>query len=220
MYSIFPSLTSVGDNSGIKYMKVFYDTLFLCVRSEDTETNTFYDNILIEKLDINQNNGASKGIVVKIGQAQEDYSGSLFVDAIFLSKEKKILFSTIVNNGTSVVPRLYQYFLNDHRVEQIYPVDEDEWVEANIGNTDAIQPPILQKSENYIDLLFSTNNGTTKWIHLLTWEQTGKINVLDYKKYTVPLATTDFIKDFKRVDSDIIVLINNNNTIIARKLIL
>jgi len=150
MISIYNALTANGSlsASGIKNLKVFYDTLLINFKSEN------YEFAIIENLDFDYDNNiissSEHGALLEFGNTNryeaDKTSGNSYVDTILLEKEKTLLVcglsayalsAQIINNqthaGSALTPVVYLYNLNTHEIRNIFPPDST-WSSNIMGN--------------------------------------------------------------------------------------
>lgn len=150
MLSIYNALTANGSlsASGIKSLKVYYDTLLLNVKTEK------YEFVLLENLnfdyDTNILSSADNGSVLKFGDTNNHEpnktQGNGYFDSVLLEKEKVLLIcglsayqplTQIINgqshSGSALVPIVYEHDLNSHDTKLLYPIDTS-WETNLLGN--------------------------------------------------------------------------------------
>lgn len=167
MHSIYPALTSTDSSQGIKNINVFYDTMFINFKAYDADTLENIEYILIEKLkfDYNQNliKSFSNGSIISFGDTRTALPfkslGNTFIDNILLEDSKTVLVcglsattDTITVNvgsetvsGTSFVPIIYRYDINDDVLKKLYPQTNNLscWSNVVLGNYVSGQTPLV-----------------------------------------------------------------------------
>lgn len=160
MSSIYSALTasSLSDSQGLKTVKVFYDTLTVNLKTEKK------DILLIEKLNFDYDANAvsleNNGYVIVFGDSgsylPNKSTGNQYVDTVLLEKEKRLLICGLsamntnvshpVLSGNAYIPIVYDYTIDTHKLQKIYPAvsaDIVAWNSLPLGIINEDQIPLL-----------------------------------------------------------------------------
>jgi hypothetical protein len=152
MVSIYNALTANGtlSASGIKNLKVFYDTLLINIKADNKDItlieniNFDYDTNLISALD----NSTILNFGDTFNYSAEKTNGNGYIDTVFLEKEKVLLICGLsscytpsttqfinsqAHSGSALTPVVYEYNINTHKIKNIFPTSS-AWSTNVIGN--------------------------------------------------------------------------------------
>lgn len=147
---LYTALTANGSlsASGIKNLKVFYDTLLLNFKVEN------YEYLIIENINFDYEENTITALdnssLIQFGNTNryeaDKTTGNGYIDTVLLEKEKILLvcglsayqpLSQTINGqthtGSAIAPIVYEYNINTHTLHNIYPSDV-LWESHLLGN--------------------------------------------------------------------------------------
>lgn len=220
--SLYNALLSASINQGIKDMNVFYDTLFLNLKTYDSMSFTSVEYILIDKLLFNYDTNtidSDKSNIISFGNtaniSPDSSNGNCFIDNILLPDKKIVLicglssFATpsltaningTIIQGNSYIPVVYEYNLNSSNLNKLYPdTSSGQWNALVLGNFVTKQNPIVtfNKNTNNLNFIFKTTlsafgSSPINSINDITFEYSNGLTLTNVRQLTSLSANNNF----------------------------
>lgn len=220
MFNISDALSS---NTGLQNIEVFYDSLFFNLKVFDPDVVEDKNLLLIQKVnfDFDQNTflPIGKYHLIDFGDTfsespQVTKTGNILLKNIFLEKEKEVLICGL----SSTCPLIYNYNLNDNSIKKIFPVDDLDWSNLELGTIDQNSRVSYNKETKKIHYVISTTKDNN---HILNFVEIKKGTELELISVNSLSSSNVFpsIVDFNVYNQDEKLLIcEDNGTLVSFKI--
>ena len=212
MNTFYNVLTGSSTLQGIKNIDVFYDTLFINIKADDSLTSQKKEYVLINRILFNYDTNvidSDTGNVVFFGDTKYNApyasDGTCFIKNILLPHSKTVLMcglSAFGNNsltanyngsiiqGGSYVPVVYHYDLNSQRLTKLYPSADDavNWTTYVLGNFLSAHTPVVSfnNDTDNLNFLFKTTLSSNNTSVLI-----NSVNDITFKYIDNNMTLTD-----------------------------
>lgn len=234
MYNLYTPIISSGllSSQGIQNINIFYNTLFLNMKTFDSDTNKYYNYLLIEKVNFDYTTSQylvnNKNYIINFGNTNSQLpfstsTGNCLVDNILLEKEKVVLVCGLSSlDNEKYIPTVFKYDINNNSLLRIYPKtnDIDQWKSIQLGTFLSAQNPLVSYNPetNILNYIFRTyTNSISGNESLIDIELLYSVNTLTINNMHILTAfgnsnftSINFVKFKNYDDNKKIVFIRSN----------